>query len=61
MTSTTNWVNDKIGKDDIVIFSKSSCGFCLESKLLLESLGVPYHAYELDQIKEGKNMMPQVL
>uniref|UniRef100_A0A0B6ZB21 Glutaredoxin-2, mitochondrial n=1 Tax=Arion vulgaris TaxID=1028688 RepID=A0A0B6ZB21_9EUPU len=55
-----NYIQDLISKNRIVIFSKSHCPYCDDSKTLLNNMGVNYKTVELDKIKEG-NQLQNVL
>ena len=39
-----------IKENKVMVFSKSTCPFCVRIKQLFESLGIQYTALELDQI-----------
>ena len=45
----------------VVIFSKSYCPFCRRSKALLDSLGIPFCAVELDQTSDGEEIQAALL
>jgi tellurite resistance protein TehA-like permease/glutaredoxin len=39
-----------IDENQVMMFSKSSCAFCLELKRTLSSYGIPYAAFEVDKV-----------
>lgn len=55
-----DFIQDLVSKNRIVIFSKSQCPHCDDSKMLLKNIGVNYMAVELDKMKEG-NQVQNVL
>lgn len=55
-----NFIQDLVSKNRVVIFSKSHCPYCDDSKTLLSNMGVDYTAVELDKMKEG-NQLQNVL
>ncbi|BFZ04272.1 hypothetical protein BsWGS_07311 [Bradybaena similaris] len=55
-----NFIQDLVSKNRVVIFSKSHCPYCEDSKTLLSNMGVDYTAVELDKMKEG-NQVQNVL
>ncbi|PLB46844.1 putative glutaredoxin [Aspergillus steynii IBT 23096] len=42
-----------INENGVVVFSKSYCPYCNESKKLLNSLGAKFATVELDQLNDG--------
>ena len=44
----------------LVIFSKSTCPFCLRCKLVLNNTGKSYHVVELDKVKEGSQLQESI-
>lgn len=52
-----NMVDFYIDPTKIIIFSKTTCGFCKKAKELFNKLGyTDLTIYELDQIREGTNL-----
>ena len=49
-------VNQMIGDNKVMVFSKSYCPFCHETKAALKDLGVDYKVIELDQVENGDSM-----
>lgn len=54
-------ISSNIEHHDVVIFSKSYCPFCRKTKALFDSLGVSYHALELDQHAKGSEIQQALL
>lgn len=46
------FINDLITSNDIVIFSKSNCGYCDKAKSVLDKRNMKYYALELDNHKK---------
>ena len=44
-----DFIKNLIRSNDMVIFSRSNCGYCDMAKKRLNQLNVKYHALELDQ------------
>lgn len=54
-----NWlelVKADIAKNPVLVYSKSYCPYCANTKKTLENLKVTTKVYELDQIDEGQNI-----
>jgi glutaredoxin len=49
----TQAVNALISQHTIVIFSKTTCGYCSAVKRLFDQLGQPYTAFELNKNPQG--------
>jgi glutaredoxin len=49
-------IDDLINKNTVVIFSKTTCPFCVEIKALFKSLGVEVQVLELDQDEQGEDI-----
>ncbi|KAL3852967.1 hypothetical protein ACJMK2_016572 [Sinanodonta woodiana] len=54
-------VNDYTSKHNVMIFSKSTCPFCLKVKDLFRSLDVEFFALELDQVENGSGIQKALL
>ncbi|XP_046405507.1 glutaredoxin-2, mitochondrial-like isoform X2 [Ischnura elegans] len=50
------FVEEKIKGDKVVLFSKSTCPYCVQAKKLFESLGYTYTAIELDKMPNGPSI-----
>lgn len=44
------FVESEIESNDVVVFSKSYCPFCIKTKALFDSLNVEYTVHELDEM-----------
>ena len=55
-----NYVQDMVQQNRVVVFSKTHCPHCTDSKTLLSGMGVDYKTVELDQINNG-NLVQNVL
>ena len=42
------YIDDKLKSNQIVVFSKTNCGYCTRAKETLRSLNLDYHSIELD-------------
>ncbi|KAI8869825.1 glutaredoxin [Ramicandelaber brevisporus] len=47
-------VDNLISRNNVVVFSKSYCPFCLRTKATFDALKQPYTALELDLEKDGE-------
>lgn len=56
MEQTKTKVQGLINEHKVVVFSKSYCPYCKQTKQTLESLGAEYTAYELDIMADGSAM-----
>ena len=45
---------------DVVVFSKTTCGFCAKTKATLEGLSVPFTAIELDTLPDGAALQAEL-
>ena len=50
MENPDEFVKSEIESNDVVVFSKSYCPFCKETKALFDGMGVDYKVHELDQM-----------
>jgi glutaredoxin 3 len=48
--SQDEFAKSEIESNDVVVFSKSYCPFCIKTKDLFDSMGVKYAVHELDKI-----------
>ncbi len=46
-------IDTAIAENKVVVYSKSSCPFCVQTKDLLKNKGIEYHLVELDQLANG--------
>jgi len=46
----------EIDDNEVIVFSKSYCPFCMKTKSLFDTLGVEYKVYELDQMNDGPEL-----
>ncbi|XP_054711968.1 uncharacterized protein LOC129232325 [Uloborus diversus] len=49
-------IENYVKENKIMIFSKSSCPYCVKVKQLFQSLGVDYFALELDKEDNGSEL-----
>ncbi|CAG0878856.1 unnamed protein product [Darwinula stevensoni] len=54
-------VQNYIKDNSVVVFSKSFCPFCHEVKSIFQTLGVNFHALELDLIEDGDAIQRHLL
>jgi|Transcript_59672 glutaredoxin len=54
-------VKDLVAKNLVMVFSKSTCPFCMRAKATIKEHGHDFHAVELDQLAEGKEMQASLL
>lgn len=47
-------VRTKIETNDVIVWSKSYCPFCVKAKKALDALEVPYEAIEIDRVNEER-------
>ncbi|KAF9580914.1 hypothetical protein BGW38_002248 [Lunasporangiospora selenospora] len=55
-SSVRNLIRQSIAENNVMIFSKSYCPYCLRVKDLFDDLNVPYKALELDQHDQGEEI-----
>uniref|UniRef100_A0A7S1TJB4 Thioredoxin domain-containing protein n=1 Tax=Compsopogon caeruleus TaxID=31354 RepID=A0A7S1TJB4_9RHOD len=55
--SMDNFVQDQIGSDKVVLFTKTTCEFCKAAKATLDQLGVPFKEIPLDTMDTGSDIM----
>ncbi|GFN86772.1 glutaredoxin 2 [Plakobranchus ocellatus] len=48
-----NYIQDMVTRNKVVVFSKSHCPHCSDSKTLLTGMGVQYKTVELDELNNG--------
>ncbi|EGE80167.1 glutaredoxin 3 [Blastomyces dermatitidis ATCC 18188] len=53
MSAAKSKVEHIIAQNNVVVFSKSYCPYSSATKSLLNELGIPYYALELDEIDDG--------
>lgn len=46
------FINDLVSSNDLVIFSRSNCGYCVKAKSLLDRINMKYEALDLDDHKK---------
>eukprot|EP00742_Colponemidia_sp_Colp-10_P001032 GILJ01001118.1.p4 GENE.GILJ01001118.1~~GILJ01001118.1.p4 ORF type:complete len:102 (-),score=21.08 GILJ01001118.1:682-987(-) len=51
-----NKVEQFLAEHAVVVFSKTSCGYCANVKALLERLRVPFFACELNTLEDGSEI-----
>lgn len=49
-------VREAIENNQVVVFSKTFCPYCVQAKDLFKGLGVPYCAVEIDEEDDGPEM-----
>ncbi|XP_062613128.1 glutaredoxin-2, mitochondrial-like [Saccostrea cucullata] len=49
-------VQQAISQNCVVIFSKTTCPFCVQTKEIFRNLGIPYEAMELNHHPEGPHI-----
>ncbi|KAF9927538.1 thioredoxin reductase [Linnemannia zychae] len=52
-SSIRSLIKSSIKSNNVMIFSKSYCPYCLRVKDLFDDLNVPYKALELDEHEKG--------
>lgn len=60
VTTAEAVVEKNIQENKIMVFSKSTCPFCVQVKELFSSLGLPYSAIELDQMEDGREIQAEL-
>lgn len=61
VTNIEEIVEGYIAKNNVMIFSKSYCPFCIKVKNLFESLNVKYEALELDHAENGQDVQNHLI
>ena len=54
--SLSDRIDAEIAGNKVMVFSKSSCPFCVQTKNLLQSQGIAFKAIELDHEASGADM-----
>ncbi|XP_063056167.1 glutaredoxin 2 isoform X2 [Engraulis encrasicolus] len=54
--SSTDFVQDVVSQNCVVIFSKTSCPYCKMAKNVFNEIGATYKVIELDQHSEGRQL-----
>lgn len=60
-TSAIDFAKQEISSNKVVVFSKSACPFCKRTKALLESKGINYKLYELNEMENGSDIQAALL
>lgn len=55
-TSAGSQASDAIKSSNVMVFSTSTCPYCMQVKTLFSDLGVEYKAWNLDQIPNGQEI-----
>ncbi|KAG5275916.1 hypothetical protein AALO_G00125930 [Alosa alosa] len=55
-TSCTQFVQDVVSHNCVVIFSKTSCPYCKMAKNVFNEIGATYKVIELDQHTDGRQL-----
>lgn len=50
------YVQQAVAQNCVVIFSKTTCPFCVQTKEIFRNLGVPYEAVELNNHPNGQDI-----
>eukprot|EP01032_Pedospumella_encystans_P023183 gene23183-26247_t len=61
MSSVKEFIANAIKDNKVVVFSKSSCPYCVKTKSTLSSLDIPFHAIELDKRADGADIQDELL
>ncbi|VDP11636.1 unnamed protein product [Soboliphyme baturini] len=59
-SNVTETLETQIQKDPVVIYSKTTCGYCIQAKKLFDNLSIPYVSYELNKLARGHELFRQV-
>mmetsp|Transcript_1379 Transcript_1379/g.1464 ORF Transcript_1379/g.1464 Transcript_1379/m.1464 type:complete len:100 (+) Transcript_1379:225-524(+) len=59
--STRTEIDNLIGENKVMVFSKSYCPYCTRAKEAIRAQGVSYHAIELDKIPNGDKIQEELL
>ncbi len=49
-------ISSLVSAHKVVVFSKTTCGYCARVKTLFKDIGVQPHVVELDQVKDGVDL-----
>jgi glutaredoxin 3 len=55
-SNTRTTINGYLERAPVVIFSKSNCPFCTRAKSLFRKMGASFKTFELDKMKNGKDI-----
>merc|ERR1739848_627363 len=56
MAKFVKQVEQIVATSPLVVFSKTTCGYCARAKSLLDNMKVSFNAVELDRIADGRNV-----
>ena len=59
--SHTDDIKAEIASNKVMVYSKSYCPFCVQTKNLLQEQGIAYQVKELDQIADGQKIQDALL
>uniref|UniRef100_X2B581 Glutaredoxin domain-containing protein n=1 Tax=Capitella teleta TaxID=283909 RepID=X2B581_CAPTE len=51
-----SYIQDTVKDNCVVVFSKTTCGYCRMAKKVFEDIGTPYVAVELNKRDDGGKM-----
>eukprot|EP00315_Gephyrocapsa_oceanica_P015799 CAMPEP_0185365254 /NCGR_PEP_ID=MMETSP1364-20130426/12936_1 /TAXON_ID=38817 /ORGANISM="Gephyrocapsa oceanica, Strain RCC1303" /LENGTH=172 /DNA_ID=CAMNT_0027965785 /DNA_START=29 /DNA_END=543 /DNA_ORIENTATION=- len=60
-TEAAALIQQTVASNEVVIFSKSWCPFCQETKQLFDEMNQPYTAIELDERGDGEQLQETLL
>jgi len=58
---SNEFAKTEIDSNDVVVFSKSYCPFCDQTKELLKKMNVEFAVHELDQMEDGAEIQTSLL
>ncbi|KAG9395081.1 Glutaredoxin [Carpediemonas membranifera] len=53
-------IEQTISENEVVLFTKSYCGFCRMARNLLDNKGIAYKVIELDQVSDGRAIQSEL-
>lgn len=56
IVNVSNYTNDLISKNDVMIFGKSTCGCNSRAKKTMEFCKKPYHSIDIDKMPQGNDI-----
>mmetsp|Transcript_115268 Transcript_115268/g.325731 ORF Transcript_115268/g.325731 Transcript_115268/m.325731 type:complete len:138 (+) Transcript_115268:3-416(+) len=54
-------INNAINNNNVMVFSKSTCPFCMMTKASLKKLNIDHNVLELDKSPEGSDIQAELL
>lgn len=61
VSSTVKLIQDALDSNQVVVFSKTYCPYCVRAKKLLDQKKIAYELFELDLRDDGNELHSQII